>query len=246
MKNPDSKSESKKWDIIISQDQEGIRLDKTLALYPDFASRSRVASLFSSGRVMLEDKCLKPSFIPKAGDCISIFIPQEKPPNMIEAFEFSLEILFEDSHLIVLNKPSGLVVHPSQGHQRDTLVNALVHHTKDLAMGFHEQRPGIVHRLDKDTSGILVVAKNDRAHSFLAKQFKEKTVHRVYQALVYGTPLPTYSTIRSHLHRHPIDRKKFASTQRNPEKDPPQGKLAITHYRTLASSPQKFSLLECR
>src|SRR5690606_12170233 len=138
-------------------------------------------------------------------------------------------LIFEDEDVIVINKPSGLVVHPAVGHRSDTLVNALIHHDSSLASGFNNERPGIVHRIDKETSGLLVVAKNDSALRILATQFKEKSVHRVYWCVTYGQFTEQKGTIRSHLRRHPTNRKRFASST--------QGKLAITHYTVNKTSP---------
>lgn len=143
--------------------------------------------------------------------------------------------------MIVINKPAGLVVHPAAGHAHDTLVNALISHTDDLSMKFGEERPGIVHRLDKETSGIIVVAKNDKAHESLTAQFKERSTHRIYYAVCIGTSRNLNGTIRSFLARHPVDRKKYASVlgeDRRPlqdQDDPPDiGKWAVTHYDVLA------------
>lgn len=246
MKSSESDLIVRKFEISISEDQAGTRLDRILASNPEFSSRSQVAQLFSSGSVLKGDKSLKASFIPKVGDCIVVLVSEPIPSQELEPLDFPLAILHEDQDVIVVNKPAGLVVHPSNGHKQDTLVNALIYHTNSLASGFQRHRPGIVHRLDKDTSGILVVAKNDRSHAFLAKQFREKTVHRIYWALVYGLPFPPAGTLRSHIGRHPNDRKKFASTDKNPQTSEPKGKLAVTHYRTLKTSPQGFSLIECR
>lgn len=246
MKNSESDLIVRNFEITISEEQAGTRLDRILASNPEFSSRSQVAQLFSSGSVLKGDKSLKASFIPKVGDCIVVVISEPIGSQELEPLDFPLAILHEDADVIVINKPAGLVVHPSNGHKQDTLVNALIHHTNILASGFQRHRPGIVHRLDKDTSGILVVAKNDRSHAFLAKQFREKTVHRIYWALVYGIPFPPAGTLRSHIGRHPNDRKKFASTDKNPQISEPRGKLAVTHYRTLKTSSQGFSLIECR
>src|SRR5690606_28964287 len=158
-------------------------------------------------------------------DLIRIEVPAAEPSGL-QPMAFDLQILFEDEHCLVVHKPAGLVVHPAAGHAQDTLVNALLHHVKDFNVGFDSQRPGIVHRLDKDTTGILVVAKTNQALENLGAQFKHKTVHRLYHAVVYGEPRPAAGCIESLLERHPSSRKKFHSGSR--------GKRAVTHYRTLS------------
>lgn len=222
----------------------GQRLDKALSQIPEIHSRSRAAQLIDSGAVTKDKKKLKASATVTTGETYQVQLPIPES-STLEPLEMSLEILHEDSDLLVVNKPSGLVVHPAAGHAQDTLVNALIHHTKDLAMGFGEQRPGIVHRLDKDTSGLLVVAKNDLTQSHLAAQFKARTIHRIYWALTHGRPPKEQGSIESYLRRHPNDRKKFASGKTIPGQDP-QGKRALTHYSVLQTHPFGISLLRCR
>lgn len=219
----------------------GLRLDKALALRPEILTRSRASHLIEEGLVTINGRAAKASSVLKQGDQIEVQLPEPESTDLT-GYDFPLDILFEDEHLIVINKPSGLVVHPAAGHAQDTLVNALIHHAKDLSMKFGEQRPGIVHRLDKETSGVLVIAKNDQAHEKLTQQFKERSIHRIYFAVCIGTLKPGQGAIQSYLARHPGDRKKYASvlgkdrkiqTAKNPE--PTVGKWAVTHYETLAS-----------
>lgn len=202
-------------------------------------SRSRAAELIERGAVTLKGKTLKGSYKVKAGDAIRIEIPEAEPTSL-QPLDAPLDVLYQDEDLVVLNKPAGLVVHPSAGHAQDTLVNILLHHIGQLSIGFGENRPGIVHRLDRDTSGILVVAKNDRAHHALAKQFRLKTAHRIYWAIVFGEPRPRERTIRSFLLRHPKDRKRFASNTSG------EGKNAVTHIKVLQTVPSGLSWVECR
>ena len=246
MPKRDSALPCQEIEFSVSEEQSGIRLDRLLAEHPSIQSRTKAAQLCSSGNVLFNDKPQKSSFKPEAGSQIKIFLPIEAPPSELKPYDFPLDILFEDDQLLVVNKPSGLVVHPSLGHENDTLVNALLFHVRDLSMGFQEHRPGIVHRLDKDTSGILVVAKNDRSHAFLAKQFREKTAHRIYHAIVYGKPKQDSGTCRTYLRRHPNDRKRFSSVPNQEDEANPVGKLAITHYKTLMTSLSGLSLIECR
>ena len=232
-----------------TEEMFGLRLDKALALRPEIETRSRASHLIEEGLVVVNGRPAKASSVLKQGDQIEVQIPDPEPTELI-AYDFPLEILFEDDDVIVINKPSGLVVHPAAGHVQDTLVNALIHHSKNLSMKFGERRPGIVHRLDKETSGILVVAKNDRAHEKLTAQFKERSIHRIYFAVCVGSIKPANGVIQSYLTRHPGDRKKYASVlgkdrkiqaERSPE--PSIGKWAVTNYEVLAA---RSGLLYCK
>lgn len=218
----------------------GLRLDKALALVPEVGTRSRAAHLIEISAVLINEKLAKPSVTIKLNDNIEIHLP-EPTPQKLQPYDLKLDVLFEDEDIIVINKPSGLVVHPAAGHAHDTLVNALIAHTDDLSMKFGEERPGIVHRLDKETSGILVVAKNDRSHESLTAQFKERSTHRVYYAVTLGIAKNLTGTLKSFLARHPTDRKRYASVvgpDRKPlqnKEDPPSiGKWAVTHYEVLS------------
>lgn len=220
----------------------GLRLDRALSLREEISTRSRAAFLINDGHVLVNGRTAKASLLLKQGDQIEVRLP-DSPINELVGYDFELDLLFEDDDIIVINKPSGLVVHPAAGHAQDTLVNALIFHTKSLSMKFGEQRPGIVHRLDKETSGVLVVAKNDRAHENLTRQFKERTIHRIYHAVTIGLPKPQKGVIQSYLARHPGDRKKYASvlgpdkkiqTTKEPISD--IGKWASTTYEVLTSS----------
>lgn len=226
---------------MVSEEHSGLRLDKFLSLTNAIASRSRAAQLIEAGRVRWAKSSStvapKASYKVRPGDEFDIDVPDDAADQHLEPWDLPLEIFYQDNDCAVINKPAGLVVHPAAGHAQDTLVNALIHHLTHLSMGFAEKRPGIVHRLDKDTSGILVVAKNDFAHEALSKQFKEKSVHRIYWALVYGQPSKKEGTIISNLGRHPTNRKKFCSRE--------QGKRAVTHYKVLRAS-HHISLLQCR
>lgn len=225
-----------------SEDMAGLRVDKALALRPEIKTRSRASHLIEEGSVKVNHKVAKSSLILKLGDQIEIEL-MEPESTELQSYDFPLDIRFEDEHLIVINKPAGLVVHPAAGHAQDTLVNALIHHAKDLSMKFGEQRPGIVHRLDKETSGLLVVAKNDEAHEKLTQQFKERSIHRKYYAVCLGAPKHAQGTIQSYLARHPGDRKKYSSVvgkdrkiQTTKSPIPPVGKWAVTHYQLLKTN----------
>lgn len=224
--------------LNISVEEAGTRLDKYLAGLEEISSRNYAKHLIDSGLVTVNGKKTKASFVLSAGNIVEFSLP---PPQSTELlpYNFKLDIVFEDRDILVVNKPSGLVVHPAAGHQQDTLVNALLNHTQDLSMK-NEVRPGIVHRIDKETSGLLVIAKNDRSHEHLAEQFKQKTTHRVYYALLAGA-LPRMSgTSRSYLARHPVDRKRFASMRENnriitdADLELPHSKWAVTHFQKVA------------
>lgn len=216
-----------------------MRLDKILAQQDFISSRSRAAELIDLGLVTSLGQPLKASQKMLSGQSISVQLPAPVSSTLIP-LNAPLDRLFEDDDLIVINKPAPLVVHPAAGHAQDTLVNILLHHVDHLSMGFSENRPGIVHRLDRDTSGVLVVAKNDFAHHHLAEQFRLKTVHRIYWAIVFGEPRPAQGTLTSRLARHPQDRKRIASTLSS------TGKLAITHYQTVETLNSNISWLRCR
>ena len=226
--------------LTVTTDLAGQRIDKALATLPEIATRSQATKLLQAGRVRIRGRALKPSYLTVEGDAIDIDIPEAVVIEKLQPFDFPLSIVHEDADLIVVDKPAGLVVHPACGHAQDTLVNALLHHTTDLSMGFNEKRPGLVHRIDKGTSGLLVIAKHDHAQRFLAMQFQKKTTHRVYRAMVYGRFKEDAGTIRSYLRRHPEDRKRVASVPSELE----GGKHAVTHYTVKAYHPTGVSLVE--
>lgn len=226
--------------VTADEQMAGLRLDKALALIPEIETRSRAAHLLDNSAVTVNGKIEKASAKIKEGDTIEITLP-DPVPTELQPYDLKLDVLFEDEDVIVINKPAGLVVHPAAGHAHDTLVNALISHTDDLSMKFGEERPGIVHRLDKETSGIIVVAKNDKAHESLTAQFKERSTHRIYYAVCLGTARTMSGTFRSFLARHPVDRKRYASIigddgyPLSDQEDPPlSGKWAVTHYEVLS------------
>lgn len=220
------------------------RIDKALTDVPGIESRSKASQLIQKGLVKLNGKPVKASYKINSGDVFEITIPKTEE-TQLSSYDFSLNIIYEDKDLLVVNKPSGLVVHPAYGHEKDTLVNALIHYGVNLSSGMEIQRPGIVHRLDKDTSGLIVVAKSEAAHRGLASQFKEKTVERTYKAVIYGVPIKNLGTIKSYLLRHPTDRKKYKSEFVSSYQKP-KGKLAITHFKILKTHPARLSLVSCK
>lgn len=215
-----------KIELTFPGDIEPERLDAFIARSVGNLTRATVQKLIEGGDVTVAGAPAKPSLKLKGGERITLFIP---PPRAAEATaeDISLDILYEDHDLVVINKPAGMVVHPGAGNSGGTLVNALLGHCHDLSGIGGAIRPGIVHRIDKDTSGILVVAKNDLAHSSLAYQFKEHTVKRVYLALVYGAPKGEKGKIESIIGRHPVDRKRMSGKAR-------RGKHAVTKWQVVS------------
>jgi 23S rRNA pseudouridine1911/1915/1917 synthase len=212
-------------DLTFSPDGEPERLDSFIARTVDGMTRSAAQKLIEQGHVTVAGAASKPSLKLKGGEMVSVLIP---PPVAAEAAaeDISLEVLYEDGDLVVVNKPAGMVVHPGAGTRGGTLVNALLAHCRDLSGIGGTIRPGIVHRIDKDTSGILVAAKNDHAHNALAGQFKEHTIKRVYLALVYGSLKGEKGKIESVIGRHPVDRKRMSGKARH-------GKHAVTHWQAV-------------
>ena len=202
--------------IRVSQADHGKRLDVVVAAHRADCSRSFAASLIADDKIRVDDQIKKPGYRVRAGDNIVGKIPAPQP-IAFEPEPIEIDRLYEDRHLIVINKSPGLVVHPSPGHYSGTLVNALLYHCKDLQGIGARLRPGIVHRLDKDTSGALVVAKSAAAHEHLSAQFKARQVRKEYLAVVHGEPASDRGIIRLPIGRHPIDRKRM-STQSNKQR----------------------------
>ena len=202
------------------------RLDKFLsAMLPD-QSRSYLQKIIKDGNVLVNGEPKKSSYRLEDGDEVTADLPELKSPD-IEPENIPLDILYEDDSILMVNKPKGMVVHPSAGHYSGTLVNAIMYHCKDSLSGINGQiRPGIVHRIDMDTTGSLIVCKNDESHVNIAEQIKEHTVNRIYVGIVCGNVTEDEGTIEGAIGRHPVDRKKMAVNEKN-------GKPAITHYKVL-------------
>ena len=213
----------------------GARLDQFLAAHVPALSRSRLQSLIKDGHATLNGVTVKPGARLRSGDAILVREPPPTP-SLTEGEDIALSVIFEDEDLIVIDKPAGLVVHPAAGHHTGTLVNALLHHCKALSGIGGEQRPGIVHRLDKETSGCLVAAKSDFAHQILARYFASREVTKVYLALAAGRFTNLAGTIEAPIGRHPVQRKKMAVVSR--------GRAARTDYRVLADIAGG-ALVEC-
>ena len=214
--------------IQITKELNGLRLDQALSQFLE--SRILATRLIQEGKVTLENaKGIKPSYRVSTGDSYTVLIEEKEGTiDRLEPYNFPVPIIHEDSDLLVVNKPPGLVVHPSHGHLNDTLVNALIHKLNPTS-SVDPLRPGLIHRLDKEVSGLLVLSKNLSAHRFLAQQFKTKQISRIYWGLCYRPILSEEGKIESYLKRHPINRKKFIS-------DSSDGKKAITHFKILKKS----------
>ena len=210
----------------VMEEQEGERLDKYLSIiYPD-TSRSFFQKLIKDSGVLVNDKAEKASYRVNFEDIVTIHFP-DAVETTIEPEDIPLDILYEDDDLLVVNKPKGMVVHPSAGHYSGTLVNAIMYHCKDSLSGINgEIRPGIVHRIDMDTTGSLIICKNDVSHVHIAEQIKVHSVNRIYEGIVVGNVKEDEGTIEGAIGRHPIERKKMAINEKN-------GKPAITHYKVL-------------
>lgn len=216
----------------------GERFDKHLARRLPEMSRSRLQELIKDGHVTLNGKPAKPGVALRVGDAVSVTVPEVAPVE-IKAQDIPLTILYEDSDIVVLDKSPGLVVHPAEGNPDGTLVNALLHHIDDLSGIGGEMRPGIVHRLDKDTSGCMVVAKNDTAHRRLTEAFSERRIAKIYLAVVNGVPKDESGRIQNYIGRHAVDRKRMSILLDG------AGKEAITEWKRLATH-QGCALIQCR
>ena len=216
----------------------GERIDKFLSCRLEEVSRSYIQKLIKEGHVSVNGKPVKANYKLGADDEICLEIPEAKEPDILPE-DIPLDILYEDQDILVVNKPKGMVVHPAAGHYSGTLVNALMYHCKDSLSGINGvMRPGIVHRIDMDTTGSLLVCKNDEAHRILAEQLKEHTSRREYHAIVYGNLKDDAGTIDAPIGRHPVDRKKMSINHKN-------GKRAVTHYEVLERFGN-FTYIRCR
>lgn len=229
-------------DIIeLNSEEEGERIDKYLSETLTDYSRSYLKNLIDEGRVQVAGKIVKGSFKVYNGAAITVNLPPVKDVKILPE-DIPLDILYEDEDVILVNKPKGMVVHPAAGHYTGTLVNALMFHCRDNLSGINgELRPGIVHRIDMDTTGVVIACKNDLAHRFIAEQLKEHSIKRKYQAIVYGTFKENEGRIEGAIGRSKTDRKKMAIV--------PNGKPAVTHYKVLKnfSSPNgnNYAHIEC-
>lgn len=229
--------EENKEILTIGEEGRGVRIDRYLSdCYPQW-SRSYLQKLLKDENILVEGKKIKANYKLRVGEEICISIPPLETVEILPE-DIPLDILYEDEWLLIVNKPKGMVVHPAAGHTCGTLVNAIMHHCQGNLSGINGQlRPGIVHRIDKDTTGALVICKDDATHRALAKQLKEHSITRKYRAIVLGN-LTEDGTVEGPIGRHPIDRKKMAINYKN-------GKPAVTHYHILENF-QKYTYIECQ
>ena len=221
--------------FIVSEPDQGSRLDQFLAKHTEF-SRARLARWLKSGQVLVNDQPRPASYRVRPGDKVSLTVPPPEP-SFLTPEALTLDIVYEDQDIILVNKPPGLVVHPAPGHRGGTLLNALVHHCPDLAEVGDLSRPGLVHRLDKDTSGVLVVAKTAAAHAHLVRQFHDREVEKTYVALVWGRFDQRAGKIDQEIGRHPSARQKMSARPR-------RGKNAVTFWRVVQEYPGPLTLVE--
>ncbi len=210
----------------VTEQDQGMRIDQFLCQCQPDTSRSAIQKWIKDGNVLVNEKSIKANYRVSQGDAIACFVPEPVEVS-IQPQDIPLDILYEDNDLLIVNKPKGMVVHPAPGHPDSTLVNAVMYHCKDSLSGINgEIRPGIVHRIDQDTTGSLIVCKNDNAHIKIAEQIKVHSINRIYRGIVIGHPAEEEGLIHAPIGRNPNDRKKMAINEKN-------GKDAITHYRLL-------------
>lgn len=225
-------------EIDVLESQAGIRIDKFLADELPELSRSYIQKLIKEEQITVNGKIVKANYKLSPEDLVLVLQPELKEPDIL-AEDIPLDILYEDSDILIINKPKGMVVHPSAGHYSGTLVNALMHYCKDDLSGINGvMRPGIVHRIDMDTTGSLLVCKNDFAHQNIAEQLKVHDIKRVYHAIVHGVLKDDEGTIDAPIGRHPIERKKMSINYKN-------GKEAVTHYKVIKRF-KNYTYIQCQ
>ncbi len=225
-------------DFLVEQEEGGLRIDRYLAEAQEDLTRSYLQKLIAEGRVKVNENTVKANYKVNDGDMIKLILPPPvdldlKPENI------PLDIVYEDKDIIIINKRKGMVVHPAAGHYSNTLVNALLYHCKDELSGINGiLRPGIVHRIDMNTTGVLVACKNDKAHQCIAEQLKVHSITRKYNAVVFQPFKELTGTVEAPIGRHPVDRKKMAVNHKN-------GKHAVTHYQLLENLGGRYAHIEC-
>ncbi len=222
--------------FLMTEEYEGERIDKCMAMLVDSLSRNYIQKLIRDGQVLVNGSPVQVSYLVQTDDEVSFTLPPSREPN-IRPENIPLDILYEDEDLLVVNKPKGMVVHPAAGHYSGTLVNGVMYHCAGNLSGINGvMRPGIVHRIDRDTTGSLIICKSNRAHKYIAAQLKEHSITRRYRAICYGVLKEEEGTVDKPIGRHPVDRKKMTVRA--------DGKRAVTHYRVLQHF-QKYTYIEC-
>ena len=226
------------YEYTVLPEESGCRIDRYLSEKPELPSRSYLQKLIEEESITVGKRAVKGNYKVRTGDEIQVVIPEPKELS-VEAEPMDLDIVYEDEDLLVVNKPKGMVVHPAAGHESHTLVNGLLYHCRGKLSGINGVlRPGIVHRIDRDTTGSLLVCKNDIAHRSIAEQLKVHSITRRYRAIVYGNLKEEEGTINAPIGRHPVERKKMAINYKN-------GKEAVTHYRVLERF-RNYTYVECQ
>lgn len=224
-------------EIYLTVEDGGERIDRFLSENLQNLSRSYIQKLLKDGKITVNEKAVRANYKTSQGDQIHVFLPEPETPNIVPE-DIPLDIIYEDDDILVINKPKGMVVHPAPGHYSHTLVNAILWHCGDRLSGINGVlRPGIVHRIDMDTTGSLLVCKNDHAHQVLAVELKEHTITRRYHAIVHGNIKDDSGTVNAPIGRHPVDRKKMSTRSAN-------GRHAVTHYNVLERFGD-YTYIEC-
>ncbi len=227
-----------KFSFQIQEDLVDERIDKCLSILMDTLSRSYIQKLIKDGLVSVNNQVVKANYRVKEDDEVCFYLPKSVEPEILPQ-NIPLDVLYEDNDIIIVNKPKNMVVHPAAGHYQDTLVNGLLYHCKDSLSGINGvMRPGIVHRIDRNTTGSLIVCKNDVSHNHIAAQLKEHSITRKYHAIVYGVLKDDSGTIDKPIGRSEVDRKKMAINAKN-------GRNAVTHYKVLKRF-DKYTYIECQ
>ncbi|MDF2906628.1 MAG: ylyB [Herbinix sp.] len=225
-------------EYVVNEEQHGIRIDKYLSSIQSDLTRTYIQKLIEDGRIILDEKPVKSNFKVKTGQTVQIILPEPTWAQIV-AEDLPIDIIYEDKDIIVINKQKGLVVHPAAGHATGTLVNALLYHCSSELSGINGvMRPGIVHRIDRDTTGVLVACKNDKSHQFIAEQLKVHSITRKYQAIVYNIFHTDDGRVEGPIGRDPKDRKKMAVNHKN-------GKSAATNYIVLENLGNHYAHVEC-
>lgn len=224
--------------LTVEEENSGIRIDKYLSEALADLSRSYIQKLIEEMNINVDGKPVKANFKVKTGQAVTLYLPEPKEAEIV-AEDVPIDIIYEDKDFIIINKQKGLVVHPAAGHASGTLVNALLYHCKGELSGINGvMRPGIVHRIDRDTTGVMVACKNDKAHQFIADQLKVHSITRKYYAIVYSPFKTEGGRVEAPIGRHPKDRKKMAVNHKN-------GKTAATNYRVIENLNHQYALIEC-
>lgn len=232
------KVEEKSLEFTVDVESNGIRIDKYLSVIQSELTRNYIQKLIEDGKIFMDDKPVKANTKVKTGAKIVIILPKLKETEIVPE-NIPLDIIYEDKDIIIINKQKGLVVHPAAGHTTGTLVNALLYHCKGELSGINGVlRPGIVHRIDRDTTGVMIACKNDKSHQFIAEQLKVHSITRRYQAIVYHTFKTDSGRVEAPIGRDPKDRKKMAVNHKN-------GKSAATNYKVLENLQNQYAYIEC-